>query len=67
MAKDNRWTTHEQRILNEYYLAGIQTLLAKLPNRSEGAIRSKLYNMNLILPSTGNYMVERLFRVRLDV
>lgn len=67
MAKVSRWTTHEQRILNEHYSAGIKTLLTKLPKRSETAIRCKLHTMGLKLPTnSSNFKLERLFKVELD-
>ena len=66
MAKVNRWTTHEQRILNEHYSAGIDTLKSKLPERSEGAIRCKMSTMGLQTQPENKCKVERLFRVRLD-
>ena len=66
MAKVSRWTTHEQRILNEHYSAGIDTLKSKLPERSECAIRCKMSTMGLQTQPENKCKVERLFRVRLD-
>lgn len=67
MAKVSRWTTYEQRILNEHYSAGIDTLKSKLPERSEGAIRCKMSTMGLKLPTNySNFKLERLFKVELD-
>ena len=60
-----RWTNNEIQIARKHYKQGIEHLKKVLPNRSEGAIRTKCNQLNLDIPwkFTNTTVTEKLFRV----